>query len=214
MTRRVVAISTACFAAFAGSVMTEPGIPARLESTVGVVNAIGESLTGKAEPFGFGGLPHDLRGREPHEDELLAHPAHAARNGSGKGLVRHRLVVKRPVRLDVDQRDSMGMREREERADLIHDVGLDLLGACLHLAPAEAAEVVVTRMGPHGDSMACGEGHRPVDDSRVAGVETARDVRGAHELEETLLVRADVVDAEAFAHVAIDVDSRHARILR
>jgi len=136
------------------------------------------------------------------------------RDGARQRLVVYRLIVERPVGLHVDQGNSVGAGEREDRADLIDDVGLDLLRARLHLAAAETPEIVVAWMGAHGDVMPGGEADGAIDDPRVAGVEPASHVRRAHELEESLFIGADVVDAEALPHVAVDVDSRHTPILR
>ena len=116
------------------------------------------------------------------------------------------------MRLHVDHRPVPRAHEDGEGPHLVEDVGLDLVRRGLDRAPAEAPEIVVAGVRPDRDSAFHREPHRAVHDDRIAGVETAGDVRRSDDLED-LLVTAQHVVAEAFAHVAVEVDT-HALIVK
>ena len=82
----------------------------------------------------------------------------------------------------------MGAREGRQRAHLIQDVGLDLLGIDGHLATAEAPQVPVSGMRPDRGARGHGPADGPVHHPRVPGVEPAGHVDRRHAGEEAGVV--------------------------
>ena len=85
-----------------------------------------------------------------------------------------------------------------------------LIGGAVHVAPAEAHEVRVARMGARAHAVVLRELHRPVHDLGVARVEAAGDV-GRGDVADDLAVHAHRPGAEALSHVAVQVDCLHIR---
>ena len=113
------------------------------------------------------------------------------------------------MRLHVDHPAVVGADEGGEGAHLVENVGLDFVRRSLDRAPAESPEIVVAGMGADRDPAFYCQPHRAVHDDRIAGVETAGHVRRGDDLED-LLVAPEVVIAEAFAHVTVEVDAHTA----
>jgi len=186
--------------------------PPRLERAVRVVDPVRERLAGEAEPLGLGGRTHRGRGGEADENEALVCPGHRAGERRGELRIADRLVVEGAVRLHVHHAAVPGTHEGGERPHLVEDVGLDLVRRRLDRPAAEAPEIVVAGVRADRDPLLHRHPHGAVHDHRIAGVETARHVRRGDDLED-LLVAAEVVVAEAFAHVTVEVDA-HGPILR
>ena len=115
-------------------------------------------------------------------------------------------VVERAVRLDVLQ--PLLAREGGQRADLVDDVVADLGRRRRQVAAAEPAQVGKARVRPDRRRRA----PRPARPcARIhpgsPGVESARDVR-RRDVADDLAVEPKRVGAEAFAHVAVEVDLR------
>src|SRR5207248_11694313 len=75
------------------------------------------------------------------KNELLAELTERLNDGPGVPFVLRAHHVQRAVRLHVLNRDPLGGGERPERADLIHNVVLQVLRGDRHGAPAEADEI-------------------------------------------------------------------------
>jgi hypothetical protein len=95
--------------------------------------------------------------------------------------------------------------DRLQRADLVGDVGLELLDREVDDAPAEALQVGEAGMGADRDAVQLAELDRVDHHRGIAGVEAAGDVSGLHDLQD-LGVVAHHPGAEALAQVGVDVD--------
>jgi hypothetical protein len=157
-------------------------------------------------------LPRLLQ-REPrhhHKDVSGIDRFHRARDGPREVDVLVGDVAERAVRLDVAEPPARRVGERRERADLVDDLLLDVRRPLAEdRPPAEPPEIEEARMGAGADARRGGGGERPRHHQRVAGVEAAGDVGRRHDLEHRLVV-ADLVDAEALAHVTVEIDRCHA----
>ncbi len=108
---------------------------------------------------------------------------------------------------------ARGLHKGPEGPRLVDDVILELLGGHPHLPPAEAQEVREAGMRAHRHPVLLRQRHRPAHHVGVPRVEAAAHVR-ARDVGHHLLVPAHLEDAEALAHVAVDVDDgRHRRTL-
>ena len=113
------------------------------------------------------------------------------------------------MRLDVADAQAGIGRHRLQRADLIGDEVLHLGRLQMHRPAPEALQVGEAGVRPDAHTCRLRGEHETVHHARIPGVEAAGDVGRGDELEE-LGVVADLVGAEAFGHIAIDVDaSRH-----
>ena len=100
------------------------------------------------------------------------------------------------------------VRERLQRADLVDDVGGQIVGRDVDEAPSEPGEVAVADLGADPDAVLARPAGRCVRSAgRVAGVESARDV-GAGDHAEHRVVVAEPPHAEALAEVGVEVDGR------
>src|SRR6185503_14171494 len=118
-------------------------------------------------------------------------------------------VAERAMRLDVRDAVADQRRHPRRRAHLVGDQARDLLRRERDAAPPEAPEVGEAGMGAHGDAAFLRRGHRRGHDLRVAGVEAAGDVGAGDETQHRAVV-AHAPGAEAFRHVAVEVDGWHA----
>ena len=136
---------------------------------------------------------------------------HAAdRLGDGRGLlaVGDDRVVQRAMGFDVADRSAAGLRQRLQRADLIHDVGEQVFGVDVDEAPTEPGQVAVTHLGSDPHAALGGRPAYPQQPRRVSGMEAARDV-GAGDDPEHGVVVTELPDAESFAQVGVEVDTGH-----
>ena len=138
--------------------MSDPGSERGWSDAVGHVAAIGEGL-GHEPQAGVGGRgSHRLRRRQAEEREVTAEAGGGASDRGGQLRVRRCLVVERAVRLDVAQLDAGGAAERLERADLVADHRLDLVGLEVHRAATEAEQIGIARLRTDGDARASHRG--------------------------------------------------------
>ncbi len=107
------------------------------------------------------------------------------------------------MRLDVVERQALDVEEGLEGADLIDQAGRQLVAAHLHLAAAEALQVGQRRMRADLDAMGLGQLDGLEHHAGVGAVEAAGDI-GERDVGHDALVVAQLVEAEALAHVAID----------
>ena len=99
--------------------------------------------------------------------------------------------------------------EGVERADLVDDVGAQLVAGHVHRPAAEPGQVAVADLGadPH---IARGRDRAdPQHRDRVTGVEAAGHVRAGDHVEQGVVV-AEGPDAEALAEIGVEIDLRHA----
>jgi hypothetical protein len=108
------------------------------------------------------------------------------------------------VRLDVADPAAGRPGERLEGAELVEDVGGELGGGHVELAPAEADQVRVRHLGADRHPAPDGRAHRPLHRRRVPGVEPAGDVRAGHDLQQGGVV-AQVPAPVALAEVGVQV---------
>ena len=77
--------------------------------------------------------------------------------------------------------------------------------------PPEAPKVVETGMGANADALGFRLLHHAPHDGRIARMKTAGDIGGFYDVENGGVV-ADVVSAETFRHIGVEIDhERHWR---
>ena len=106
--------------------------------------------------------------------------------------------------LDVGEFRPRRAGKRRQRADLIEDVVLYLLGPQVHRPATEAHQVRESRVGTDAHAVAEGQPHGPVHHHRVPGVIAAGDV-GRSDQRHQRLVRAEGICPETLSHVAVQV---------
>jgi hypothetical protein len=112
------------------------------------------------------------------------------------------------MRLDVLKRSAMAASEFAERAHLINDVVDEFFACSRNLAPPEALQIVVPRMGADTHAIFAGKPHGFIDQIRVSGVKSGGNIGGADMCHQGHIVRITNSPApERFAHIAIDVDN-------
>jgi hypothetical protein len=109
---------------------------------------------------------------------------------------------------DVAHRRAAGVRDRLQRADLIDDVGEQILGRHVDEASAESGQVAVAHLCSDAHPGLGGRSAHPHQAGRIAGVETTGHV-GAGDDSEHGVVIAEPPDAEALAQVGVDVNTGH-----
>ena len=100
------------------------------------------------------------------------------------------------------------MCDRLQRADLIDDVGEQILGRDVDEAPAESGQVAVAHLCSDAHPGLGGQSAYPHQAGWIARVEPAGHV-GAGDDSEHGVVIAKPPDAEALAQVGVDVDTGH-----
>ena len=101
-------------------------------------------------------------------------------------------------------------RDALKRADLVEHEAADLVGRVAEdRAAAKAPQIQKARVRADRDALRPGGRDRLVHDERVAAMEAAGDVGAGDEVEHRPVV-ADPVGAEAFAHVAVEIDLHRA----
>ena len=99
-----------------------------------------------------------------------------------------------------------------EGADLVGDHVLQIIRAHVDLAAAKAPQVIESGMGADAAALFLGALDHPAHGVGVAGMEAAGDARRADDLQDAVVV-ADVIGAEALAHVCVHVH-RDAHVFR
>ena len=168
------------------------------EVALGRVGAVGEDLAHHRQPISRAmrsWWPRAMASTEARLDRL-DRPAHRSRD-LGVGL---REIAQCAMRLDVGDGVAGIGRERHRRPDLVGDQPLDLPRAVRDHPPPEAGKVGIAGVGAHRDAIGLrgreGAGHH----LGIAGMETAGDIGGGHDLEDRGVV-ADPPRAEPLAHV-------------
>ena len=92
-----------------------------------------------------------------------------------------------------------------QRAELVEHVGVQLGGRHVDPAAAEAGQVAVADLGADRDAAVGGSCADAAHGRRVAGVESARDVRAGHDVQQSLVV-AEAPHAESLAKIGVQVD--------
>ena len=99
------------------------------------------------------------------------------------------------MRLDVRETDALSRGNSGQGADLVRDEIFDLAGGGLHLAAAEAGEIGKSRMSSDGGAVLACKRDRGSHDSGIAGVKSARHVRGRQDGNQRRIV-SDFVGAK------------------
>ena len=148
-----------------------------------------------------------LAGGEADKNQRGVEVAHRARDRIGQRGIARGHVVQRAVWLHVTQACAGRAHEARQCADLVQGQGVSFAGIDAHLAAAEAHQIRQRHMRADRHPGARGEADCAPHRVRIAGMETAGDVRGAH-IRENFGVLAHRPRAERFAHIAIEVDGR------
>ena len=106
------------------------------------------------------------------------------------------------------QLQAIALGEGHQSADLILHVVFDLVGGQDHLPAAKAHQIGIAGVSAHGHAPLLGHADHLIHDHGVAGVVAAGYVGGGDVLDDALVV-SDAVSAEAFAHVAVQIDGIH-----
>jgi hypothetical protein len=115
----------------------------------------------------------------------------------------------RPGRVELH---AFRIEEGLERPYLVDQQGSQLVAAHLDLAPAEALQVRIGRVGANLYPLPLGQPHRLAHDDRVGRVEPARDI-GHGDVRHDSFVVATLVEAERLSHIAVDLDRHVYRLL-
>jgi hypothetical protein len=183
-------------------------LPARHERSTCGVGAVGERLVHGTQAGALRGGEQGRAG-QAEDGEPPVVRADGVDHGGGLALVRDHGVVERAVRLDVGDTRARDTGEGVERAELVeHRVG-ELARLHVEEAPAEAREVGVADLRAHRHAAGRRGRAGATQRRRVAGVEAARDVRAAHDLEQRGVI-TELPPAVGLADVAVEV---HARLL-
>ena len=178
--------------------------PARRQVAVVLVEPVGESLAGRGQAERLAGVLH-LGAGERDIDQIRIHHLERAAYGVGDLAVLGGHVVERAVGLDVRHPHAGIGGERLQRADLVGDRVLQLVRLHVDAPAPETPEIVEAGMSADADPFLLRPHHYAAHDDGVAGVEAARHARRADDLENGVVV-ADVVSAEALAHVGVEID--------
>ncbi|MPM66088.1 hypothetical protein SDC9_112995 [bioreactor metagenome] len=114
-------------------------------------------------------------------------------------------VVQRPMRFDVADPGASPDGQRLEGPDLIDDVGNQIRRVDIQVAAAKTDKVAIADVRADGDAIGGGHRQRSADARRVAGMETAGDVRARDRGEHRGVI--DRPTPEAFTHVAVEIDT-------
>ena len=114
-------------------------------------------------------------------------------------------VVQRAVRFHVLQFDAGGSRESDQRADLIHDQVVGVIGVTSMFRRPNPIRSGNPGCAPTATPCFTRFRDRRTHHRRITAMETARDV-GRRDEGKDLVVGADAVGAEALAHVAVEID--------
>ena len=113
---------------------------------------------------------------------------------------------------DVAYRGAGRVRDRLQRADLVDDVGNQVLGGDVDEAPAEAGQVAIAHLRSDANAAFGGRPADPQQPGGIPGVEAARHVGAGDDLEHGVVV-AEAPDAKAFAQVGVEIDTGHVTTL-
>ena len=91
-----------------------------------------------------------------------------------------------------------------ESTDLVDDIVSGFFGGDLNVSSSEANEIGEAGMSAYGYAVVFGQPDGLAHPLRVAGVEPARDVRGANVFDD-LLIKAHLVHPETLTHVTVQV---------
>ena len=125
-------------------------------------------------------------------------------HGAGLDVVGDNGVVQRAMRFDVTDRRPGGVSQRLQRADLVDDIGGEILGADIDVASAEAGQVAIAHLGADPNPPLRGGSAHFQQPGGVAGMESAGDVRAGDQVEHRLVV-TQAPDTEALAQIGIEV---------
>jgi hypothetical protein len=170
---------------------------------VRVVVEVDEGLGDKPDAVPLDGRGVVVAQRQQHElgVDLGDRPGHGLRQ---LGILRaHR--IKRAVGLHVSEPATLRGDERRQRADLVSAVVGQVAGRDLHRPAPEAEQIRQGHVRADLKIVLDGGADGPAHGARVAGVESASDVRGGDVGHEARVV-AEVPASEALTHVDVHVN--------
>ncbi len=167
------------------------------------VGPVGKDFLGNAQAVLAGGFALLGIGLG-EEDQVAINSPRGPCDGLGHLDAFRRHVGHHAMRFHVGNLGAMEGRDRLQGADLVGDVGLQLLDGEIDDAAAEPLEVGKARMGADRHAVLRAELHRIHHHDRVAGVEAAGHVGRGHDLQH-LGVVAHHPRPEALAQVGVDI---------
>jgi len=111
---------------------------------------------------------------------------------------------------DVRQRRTGCLGQPLQRADLVHDVGEEIVLRHVDETAAETGQVAIAHLCPDAHAAFGGQLAHRQQTGGIARVETARDVGTGDDAEHGVVV-AEPPDAEALTQVGVEVDAGHGR---
>ena len=111
---------------------------------------------------------------------------------------------------DVGHRGAGRLRQPVQGADLIDDVGQQILRCDVDEAPAEAGQVAIAHLRADAHAALGGQPAHRQQAGRVARVETTRDVGAGDDAEHGVVI-SEPPDAESLTQVGVEVDAGHGR---
>ena len=175
--------------------------------TVRRVGAVGKRLTEYAKSRILG-KPADHRTGQGEQGERRINGLDCLDHGCGMPFVNRNPVVQRPVRFHIPHPSTDCRRDPFQRANLVDDVGSEIFRRLIDIPPAEPGKIAVRHMRTDRYTVRRRVADRAQHSSRVARMEAARHIRARHHAEQRRVV-AERPPAEAFAHIAVEVYSRH-----
>ena len=109
---------------------------------------------------------------------------------------------------DVRHRRAGRLGDSVQRADLIHDVGEQIVRGDVDESPAEPGHVAIADLCADAHTTLGGQPAHPQQAGRVARVETAGHVGAGDDAQHGVVV-TEPPDAEALAQVGVEVDRGH-----
>ena len=179
------------------------GLGAGHQGAVRLIGPVGEDLAGGLQAHLLAGLQH-LAARQTQQDHVLVHAGDGLCDGQGQVHVLTGHVVQSAVGFYVLELHAVGGGEGQERAHLVLDVGLGLLGGADHVPPSEAHQVGEAGVRAYSHTGGLTGGHSLVHDQGVSGVIAAGHVGGG-DVGNHVAVQTDGVSAEALTQVAVQI---------
>ena len=183
---------------------------ARHKRAVGLIGAVGKDLVCDAQAQLLACINHLAVGKAK-QDNVLVYLGNRLGDGKRQIHVFTSHVVESAVGLAVLEPDTLCRSEGHQRAELILDIRLDLLGRDDHVPAAKAHQIGEARVCADGDACRLGCGNGLFHHQRISCViATGHIDRG--NMRDDLVVEPDGIRAEALAEVAVEIYLVHTEI--
>ena len=156
------------------------------QGAVRPVPPVGEGF-GRERMVERSGSPLHRRPGAPHQPKRRIEPPDRVNDRHRQGVVGLSLVVQRAMRFDVVEDGSLSPSNRIERAQLVEEQVADFRRGQQNNPPAEPLAVIETGVRAYGDTMMDGGRDGGPHRVRVAGMQTAGDIRRGDHPEQRLL---------------------------